>query len=102
MPDTHSRQPQRTGFSPIRAAIVYDFAGTPARGNLQERSFIPDLRLDHDSFWMEVKRLARAENADEILVYMQQMLLRSRAAGIPVTRDALRAHGSDPFLFDGL
>lgn len=87
---------------PLRAAIVYDFDGTLARGNLQERSFIPELGMDHDAFWMEVKRLARAENADEILVYMQQMLIRARAAKRPVTRETLRAHGSDPLLFDGL
>lgn len=97
MADTAHRKPRK-----LRAAIVYDFDGTLARGNLQERSFIPDLGMDHDTFWMEVKRLARAENADEVLVYMQQMLLRARAAGQPVTRDALRVHGEDPLLFDGL
>jgi haloacid dehalogenase-like hydrolase len=92
----------RAGYSPVRAAIVYDFDGTLARGNLQERSFIPELGIDHDSFWMDVKRLARAENADEILVYMQQMIVRARAAGNPVTREKLRAHGSEPSFFDGL
>src|SRR5215813_12444374 len=106
MADTHSRSPQRTRSSarqgPVRAAIVYDFDGTLARGNLQERSFIPDLGMEHDAFWMEVKRLARAENADEVLVYMQQMLMRARLARKPLTRAMLRDHGADPLLFDGL
>ncbi|MES1200592.1 MAG: HAD family hydrolase [Pseudomonadota bacterium] len=97
MADTASRPPK-----PLRAALIYDFDGTLARGNLQERSFIPDIGMERDAFWMEVKRLARAENADEVLVYMQQMLRRAHAAGQSVTREALRAHGAEPLFFDGL
>ncbi len=98
MPDTQSRRPK-----PLRAAIVYDFDGTLARGNLQERSFIPEIAgMSHADFWHEVKRLARAEDADEILVYMHLMLDRARAAGRPVTRVQLRAHGRQPDFFDGL
>ncbi len=37
MPDTAHSKPIL-----MRAAIVYDFDGTLARGNLQERSFIPE------------------------------------------------------------
>ncbi|MGE0594968.1 MAG: HAD family hydrolase [Hyphomonadaceae bacterium] len=100
MADTHSRA--RTG-GPVRAALVYDFDGTLARGNLQERSFIPDVAgMSQADFWREVKRLSKAEDADEILVYMHLMLDRARAAGHRVTRDALRAHGADPDFFDGL
>jgi phosphoserine phosphatase len=98
MPDSHPR-----GRAPVRAALVYDFDGTLARGNLQERSFIPDIAgMSHADFWMEVKRLAKAEDADEILVYMHMMLDRARAAGRPVTRKQLRESGSDPDFFDGL
>ena len=98
MPDTHAQGPR-----PVRAAIVYDFDGTLARGNLQERSFIPEVAgMNHADFWHDVKRLAKAEDADEILVYMHLMLDRARAAGRPVTRAQLRAHGADPDFFDGL
>ncbi len=98
MPDT-SRRPH----TPLRAALVYDFDGTLARGNLQERSFIPDVAgMSQGDFWREVKRLAKAEDADEILVYMHLMLDRARAMGKPITRAVLRAHGADPDLFDGL
>lgn len=99
MPDSVSRHPQA---APLRAAIVYDFDGTLARGNLQERSFIPDIGMSHDEFWLEVRKCARTNNADEILVYMQQMVERAQAAGKPVTRAQLKAHGRDPDLFDGL
>ena len=98
MADTASRKPP-----PLRAAIVYDFDGTLARGNLQERSFIPDIAgMKHADFWMEVKRLAKAEDADEILVYMHMMLDRARAAGHPVTRKQLQQTGANPDFFDGL
>lgn len=100
MPDTAHRKPRR---EPLRAAIVYDFDGTLARGNLQERSFIPDIAgMKHADFWMEVKRLAKLEDADEILVYMHLMLDRARAAGHPVTRKQLQENGADPDFFDGL
>ncbi len=79
MPDTAHHRP-----TPLRAAIVYDFDGTLARGNLQERSFIPDIAgMSHADFWMEVKRLAKAEDADEILVYMHLMLAAPAPPGRP-------------------
>jgi hypothetical protein len=99
MADTARRPPK----PPLRAAIVYDFDGTLARGNLQERSFIPDIAgMEHADFWKEVKRLSKAEDADEILVYMHLMLDRARAAGRPVTRVQLMESGKDPDFFDGL
>jgi len=59
-----------------KAAIVYDFDGTLARGNLQECSFIPKMNMTRTEFWNEVKRRTREEDADEILVYMHLMLER--------------------------
>jgi phosphoserine phosphatase len=89
--------------SPLRAAIVYDFDGTLARGNLQERSFIPEIAgQSHDEFWLDVRKAARAHNADEILVYMHKMIECARAAGQPLTQAHLRRHGQNPDLFDGL
>jgi phosphoserine phosphatase len=88
--------------TPIRAAIVYDFDGTLARGNMQERSFIPAVGVDRDAFWKEVSHLARKEDADEILVYMRLMLEKARAAGITVTGAMLRNHGREPDYFPGV
>ncbi|MGE0828136.1 MAG: HAD family hydrolase [Hyphomonadaceae bacterium] len=102
MPDSasHAPLPQQPT---ARAALIYDFDGTLARGNLQERSFIPDIAgVSHDEFWLDVRKTARAANADEILVYMQKMIESARAAGRPVTRAELKKHGADPDLFDGL
>lgn len=60
------------------AAIVYDFDGTLARGNLQECSFIPKMNLSREQLWEEVKRRTKEEDADEILVYMHLMLEKAK------------------------
>jgi hypothetical protein len=85
-----------------KAALAYDFDGTLARGNLQERSFIPAIGMQREAFWKEVKEVTRREDADEILVYMQLMLRKAAECNIQVTKDELRAHGRDAPLFEGL
>jgi hypothetical protein len=40
--------------APAKTAIIYDFDGTLARGNLQECSFIPTLGMNEKEFWAEV------------------------------------------------
>jgi hypothetical protein len=87
---------------PVRTAIVYDFDGTLARGNIQEHAFLPELGIAKDVFWDEVGRLKRAHDADQILVYMWWMLQQARAKGVTVTKDLLRRHGSATPLYDGL
>jgi phosphoserine phosphatase len=85
-----------------KTAIVYDFDGTLARGNLQECSFIPKINLTREEFWDEVKRRTRTEDADEILVYMHLMLEKAKESGVEVTKQMLREHGEHANLFDGL
>lgn len=38
-----------------RTAIIYDFDGTLAHGNLQETTFIPNIGMTKEAFWDEVK-----------------------------------------------
>ncbi len=85
-----------------RTAIIYDFDGTLARGNIQEHSFIPEIGMTRKEFWTEVKQRTRKEDADEILVYMHLMLERARGRGVDVTNKMLREHGRKAELFDGL
>lgn len=85
------------------AAIVYDFDGTLARGNVQEHSFIPEfLDTNKEAFWKGVKSEAKAHDADEILVYMRQMLELAKSKGKDVTRGALAQHGRTTPLFKGV
>jgi phosphoserine phosphatase len=87
---------------PKRTALIYDFDGTLARGNLQETSFIPEIGMTKTEFWEEVKARAREHDADEILVYMHLMLDKARERGLQVTAEDLRLHGKEAPLFPGL
>jgi hypothetical protein len=87
---------------PQKTAIVYDFDGTLARGNLQECSFIPKMKMSRKAFWKEVKRRAKKEDADEILVYMHLMLEKAEESDEPLTKQMLRKHGKKAKLFKGL
>jgi hypothetical protein len=85
-----------------RTALIYDFDGTLAPGNLQEHGFISAMGMSNEAFWHESNTRARVEDADPILAYMRLMLEKSNKRGIPITRQALRAHGATVKLFDGL
>ncbi|MCX8666799.1 haloacid dehalogenase-like hydrolase [Acetobacteraceae bacterium B3987] len=86
----------------IRAALVYDFDGTLAKGNLQETSFIPNIKMSTEEFWDEVKKTAKDSDADEILTYMYVMLRKAEEAGVSVTKNDLKEHGKKAPLFEGL
>lgn len=85
-----------------RTAIIYDYDGTLAYGNIQENSFLPSIGMERQDFWGEVKRLTRDNDADEILVYMQLMLRKAKSKNIKITKQELRTHGRSSQLFDGL
>lgn len=85
-----------------RTALIYDFDGTLAKGNLQERSFIPKIGMTKEDFWGEVKRLTKLHDADEILVYMHLMIAKAREAGVGISADNFREHGKGAPLFPGL
>lgn len=87
---------------PKRTALIYDFDGTLARGNLQETSFIPNIGMTKEDFWAEVKARTRDHDADEILVYMHLMLDKAREQNVKVTVEDLKRHGKKAPLFPGL
>ena len=90
-------------LKPLKTALIYDFDGTLARGNMQEGSFIPSIGMTPTQFWNEtVQPQTIACDGDGILMYMQMMLQVARDQGQPVTRKALRDHGQDVALFEGL
>ena len=85
-----------------RSAIVYDFDGTLAPGNMQQHSFIPKLGIDSNSFWKEVKTTAKENDMSEILAYMHHMLKKANEKGIPITKKAFVEHGKGMPLFPGV
>lgn len=85
-----------------RMAIAYDFDGTLAPGNMQEHSFIPNLKVTKEEFWKEVKAYAKDQDMDEILAYMRLMLHRASFAEVSVTKDSFRKHGRKISFFPGI
>lgn len=75
-------------------ALIYDFDGTLAPGNIQEHSLVPNhLGTNKEEFWQVVGERKRQLDADQILVYLQLLVERARdlssaidAAGIATAR----------------
>jgi len=88
--------------APLKTAIIYDFDGTLARGNMQEVSFIPSIGMDIGAFWAEAEALTKAADGDGILMYMQLMMRHARKNGQPITRQTLHDQGREVALFEGL
>lgn len=86
----------------LTVALVYDFDGTLAAGNMQEYDFIPKVGMDKDDFWEQANSLASDQDADSVLSYMECMLTSARKAGVKLTAEALRDMGRNVTLFEGL
>ena len=90
---------------PVRTvplAIIYDFDGTLAPGNMQDRQFIPDIGMTTADFWREVDALSEANHADRILAYMYVMLEKAKSANISVRKKDLAARSSEIEFFPGV
>lgn len=83
-------------------ALCYDFDGTLAPGNMQERDFIPSIGMTTSSFWAEVSDLSKKHNGDNILIYMWLMLRKAQAAEIPVHASDFSDYGKNILLFEGV
>ncbi|MDE0716046.1 MAG: HAD family hydrolase [Gammaproteobacteria bacterium] len=86
----------------VSMAIAYDFDGTLADGNMQEHQFLPDIDMKPEQFWEEAKSLTKEHQADEVLVYMNLMLRKAKAAGVPVRRNDFKDRGRKIKLFKGV
>ncbi|NWG23167.1 MAG: haloacid dehalogenase-like hydrolase [Pseudorhodoplanes sp.] len=86
----------------IPFAICYDFDGTLAPGNMQERDFIPAIGMNKRSFWTKAKALAQKHEADEILMYMRLMLTEAAAKEVEVRKENFVDFGRKLQLFDGV
>lgn len=86
----------------IKAAIAYDFDGTLAPGNMQERDFIPELGLKPKAFWKQVKQLAAGNDMDEVLAYLNLMLRRANERGVRINKASFERLGRQLRLFPGV
>ena len=84
-------------------AIVYDFDGTLAPGNMQEPSFIPSMGIkDKEAFWNDAKAIATEHHADEILAYMYLMVKRAQDKNEKISQDEFKKHGKRIELYQGV
>lgn len=86
----------------VTVAICYDFDGTLSPGYMQNYDFIPKIGMKPKEFWTEVKAYTKAQDADEILIYMGQMLKKADQAGVSVRRESFEAFGKTIELFEGV
>lgn len=87
----------------LRTALVYDFDGTLAPGNMQEHGLLPEhLRILPNDFWRRVGDEMKNEDADQILTFLRHLLLRASEVGAPITREILRSYGKTVPLFAGV
>ena len=83
-------------------ALIYDFDGTLAPGNMQEYDFIPAVGKSNKEFWTEANSLAEQQDADMVLTYMARMIQAARSKGLSLRREAFRESGRKVELFPGV
>jgi 2-hydroxy-3-keto-5-methylthiopentenyl-1-phosphate phosphatase len=84
-------------------AIIYDFDGTLAKGNIPEHGILQELGINKNDFWSEVKETTKETDADEVIVYMHLLAKKAAEKSIRLTKESLNKYGKGniPF-FEGV
>ena len=88
--------------NPFTIALIYDFDGTLAPGNMQEYDFIPAVGKSNREFWNEANSLAEEQDADMVLTYMARMIQAAKSKGLSLRREAFQESGRHVTLFPGV
>jgi len=83
-------------------ALIYDFDGTLAPGNMQEFGFIQAMGETKEEFWEKSNSLAMDQDASDVLAYMKMMYDEARAKGISLRREDFKRFGRDIDFFEGV
>lgn len=83
-------------------ALIYDFDGTLAPGNMQEYDFIPAVGKSNKEFWNEANTLAEQQDADMVLTYMALMIQSAKSKNLSLRREAFQESGRRVTLFTGV
>ena len=83
-------------------ALIYDFDGTLAPGNMQEYDFIPAVGKSNKEFWNDANVLAETQDADPVLAYMARMIQEAQSKGLSLRREAFQESGRNVRYFDGV
>ncbi len=83
-------------------ALMYDFDRTLCTKDMQEYSFIPNVNMTPEEFWMEANNMASEQKMDRVLAYMFMMLDKARSARQSVRRESFVALGHDLEFYPGV
>ncbi len=83
-------------------ALAYDFDGTLSPGSMQEHSFIPEIGQDPATFWAKVNGDAAKLGADNILIYMHEMVKAAQSKEVSFGKADIKRHGEQVSFFDGV
>lgn len=83
-------------------ALIYDFDGTLAPGNMQEYDFIPAVGKSNKEFWHEANTLAEVQDADPVLAYMARMIQEAQSKGLSLRREAFQESGRHVRYYKGV
>lgn len=86
----------------VTVALIYDFDGTLAPGNMQEFDFIPAVGKSNKEFWTDANSLAEEQDADGVLTYMAKMVQEAKATGLSLKREAFQESGRHVQLYSGV
>ncbi|MBR1949014.1 MAG: haloacid dehalogenase-like hydrolase [Alphaproteobacteria bacterium] len=84
----------------IIVALLYDFDGTLAPGNMHEHGFIEKMGLTTNEFWNKSDNLALEQNADSNLAYMWLTLEEAKRLG--TKKEDFMSYGSKITYFKGV
>lgn len=82
--------------------MMYDFDKTLCTKNMQEYSFIPDMRLSPSEFWSKSNELAKKQKMDGILAYMWQMIIECKRNSKSIHRSDFVAQGKKMEFYKGV
>ncbi len=83
-------------------ALVYDFDGTLAPGNMQEFGFIQAVKKNKEEFWKKSNSIAKEKDANPILCYMASMIRDASYYDVETTKKSFTKFGKDVKLFNGV
>lgn len=83
-------------------ALVYDFDGTLSPEAMQHYGVLPSLGVEPADFWAKVKHKRRDISAEELLIYMREMLRLADANEVQLDRSKFQEHGKSIEFFDGV
>ena len=81
---------------------MYDFDKTLCDQDMQNYTFIPNLKMTSDEFWTEVESFRKKNYMESILGYMYYSMHACEERGIPFTREYLTSVGKAIRFYKGV